>query len=254
MAREPEARDAQLLQAQQASPVEILFKSKEQLAEVLQSNLSSAVHVAVDDVVDMIAALRGVDRLAVIQGALSAWFSHATGMRVVEVESHEQRQQSEGDLGALLLFRVRLEGEYEAEMKKLAKGEELAVKLRDQLVASLPKDLVEQKEEKLKRMIQISWTRPGSIELGGVAALSLVVLIITAIGLSPCFCETCVCSPICSCVKRSGRGSDASLYHCAMNDLQQRGAEFEVNPDGSATLRVPPVREPRWGCPDCTLM
>lgn len=253
MAKEPEARDAQLLQPPPA-PCEVRFQSKDQLVEVLQSNQSGAVHVAVDDVVDMMADLRGVGRLEVIQGALTAWFSHATGMRVIEVESHEQKQQSEGDLGALLLFRIRLAGEYEAETRKLEQGEELAVKLRDQLVASLPKDLVERKEEKLKRMIQISWTRPGSIELGGVAALSLVVLIITAIGLTRCFCEYCTCSSICSCVKRAGRGNDSSLYYCAMNDLQQRGAEFEVNPDGSATLRVPPVRGARWVCPDCTLM
>lgn len=252
MAKEPEAREAQLLQPAPA-PCEVKFTSKDQLVEVLQANQSSAVHVAVDDVVDMMADLRGVGRQEVIQGALSAWFSHATGMTAVEVESHAQKQQSEGDLGALLLFRVRLAGEYEAEIRKLEEGEDLAVKLRDQLVAVLPKSLVERKEDKLKRMLQISWTRPGSIELGGVVTLSLVVLIITAIGLTRCFCEYCTCSAFCSCVQRAGRGND-SLYYCALNDLQQRGAEFEVNPDGSATLKVPPVRGARWVCPDCTLM
>jgi len=178
----------------------------------------------------------------VLQGALSSWFSYATGFPVLEVECHEQRQQLEGDLGALLVFRVRLDALYDAEVAKLKKREELNASFRNKLVNALPEDLVNAKGDKLKKMVQISWIQPGSIVLGGVAALSLVVLIVSAIGMTRCTCDCCTCLTLCSCMRRANR-SDSDLYFCALSELQKRGATFDVLPDGSSRLHVPPVQE-----------
>eukprot|EP00913_Durusdinium_trenchii_P023920 g22465.t1 len=104
----------------------------------------------------------------------------------------------------------------------------------------LEKELVSAKGDQLKHMIQISWAQPGSIVLGGVVALSLVAVIASAIGLSKCYCDYCLCLSLCSCMRRSSGSSD--LYFCAMKELQQRGATFDVQPDGSASLHVPPSR------------
>ncbi|OLP98312.1 Cryptochrome-2 [Symbiodinium microadriaticum] len=80
------------------------------------------------------------------------------------------------------------------------------------------------------------------VSLGSVAALSLVVLIVSAIGMTRCTCDCCTCLTLCSCMRRANR-SDSDLYFCALSELQKRGATFDVLPDGSSRLHVPPVQE-----------
>mmetsp|Transcript_36083 Transcript_36083/g.67209 ORF Transcript_36083/g.67209 Transcript_36083/m.67209 type:complete len:269 (-) Transcript_36083:52-858(-) len=222
--------------------VEVRFESKKQLSKALRQHRSQHVVVTVPDVVDMMATLQGKSRQSVLQGAISSWFTYATGFPVLEVECHEQRQQLEGDMGALLVFRVKLDALYDAEAAKLKKREELNSSFRNKLVNALPEDLVKAKGDKLQKMVQISWTQPGSIVLGGVAALSLVVLIISAIGMTRCSCDCCTCLTLCACMRRSSR-RESDVYFCAISELQKRGATFDVLPDGSSTLHVPPLPE-----------
>eukprot|EP00913_Durusdinium_trenchii_P010301 g9661.t1 len=71
------------------------------------------------------AELQHRSRAAVQQGALSSWFAYATGFPVLEVECTEQRQHSEDDVGAHLVFRIRLSAAYAAEVAKVPKAEDL---------------------------------------------------------------------------------------------------------------------------------
>eukprot|EP00439_Symbiodinium_sp_Y106_P014736 s5322_g2.t1 len=221
--------DKQKAQAETVETVEVEFESRQQISKVLRRNKCKNIVISVPDVVDMIAALNQIAKLCY-------------KARFLEVECHEQRQQLEGDLGALLVFRVRLDALYDAEVAKLKKREELNASFRNKLVNALPEDLVNAKGDKLKKMVQISWIQPGSIVLGGVAALSLVVLIVSAIGMTRCTCDCCTCLTLCSCMRRANR-SDSDLYFCALSELQKRGATFDVLPDGSSRLHVPPVQE-----------
>ncbi|CAK0862161.1 unnamed protein product, partial [Prorocentrum cordatum] len=66
------------------------FASKHELVYLLERHRYSEIELAVDDVVDMISEIRGVDRPAVLQLAVTAWFYHALGFGVLEVECHEQ--------------------------------------------------------------------------------------------------------------------------------------------------------------------
>ena len=212
------------------------------------------IELAVDDVVDMISELRGVDRPAVLQSAVTAWFYHALGFGVLEAECHEQTKTDDNP-GALLLFRVRLDADHDQEVKALPSDQDLTQKLKSQLVKALPADLTASKvEASMDQMVSISWTKCGSIELGGVAALGLVTVIVMAVGIGACRCEACRCCDGCPCTSRPGH-TEGREYACALRSLRQRGAEFQVATDGSATLRVPAARDAKWMCPtECTLL
>lgn len=239
-------------QMQHQDLVEANIQSKDHLLQLLQHHPLESLRCKIDNVIDTIAELRSCSRTSLLEATVSSWFAEATKRTILEVECHEQKRTDE-DWGGLLLFRIRLDSDYDCEVANLSQGEDLAKKYRNLLVEALPSDLVEKKGSKLNQMIQVSWTKKGSVELGGVAALSLVTLIIIAIGLAACPCKACSCNPICTCLNRS-RHAEAAEYSCALRELRQRGAEFEVNPDGSATLKVPPIRTVRFRCPDCFLL
>jgi len=233
--------------------VEVEYRSRAQLYEVIQQHRFEAINFHVKDVATMVAELRGESRNQVIQKAVNWWFAQATGFDVIEVECLEQ-EGTDDDKGALLLFRLKLDADHEVEVRSLQKGQDLQTRYRDLLVAALPTQLVARKEEKLKQMVMISWTKPGSVELGGVASMSLVVLIVMTLGFAACSCELCNCSPaVCACLSRRLEGNE---YSCALRRLESRGAEFEVKADGSARLRVPAERPGKWKCYDseCLLM
>mmetsp|Transcript_97679 Transcript_97679/g.209607 ORF Transcript_97679/g.209607 Transcript_97679/m.209607 type:complete len:268 (-) Transcript_97679:213-1016(-) len=237
----------------EAELMKVNFYSKQQLMEVLAENRHHTVDVHVDDVINMMAELRGVSRSTILQMAVTAWFYHALGFPVVEAECHQQPATDDSS-GGFLLFRVRLEANHALEVSGLSPGENLAKKYRDLLMSSLPGDLKARKQASFsEQMVQISWTRPGSVELGGVAALGVVVLIVMAIGIGSCRCEFCNCRGNCPCLARPGSEQGHS-YHCALLELRERGADFEVSPDGSASLRVPPYRDRKWRCPECAIL
>lgn len=235
-----------------APSTKVKFNSKQQLLDILEQHRYDAIDLSIDDVVDMIAELRGVTRNDVLRMAITAWFYHALGFGVLEAECHEQSRTDDSP-GGLLLFRVRLDGDHEQEVSALPPGEELTKRYRSLLIAALPSDLAASKDgSNLDQMISISWTKGGSIELGGVAALNLVVVIVMAIGIGMCRCDFCRCCNGCPCLCRPGH-AEAREYSCALRSLRQRGAEFQVDADGSATLRVPPCRDAKWRCPECTV-
>lgn len=230
--------------------VKIVFQSRQQLLQALCEHRFETLDVQASDIVDMVSELRGVSRGEMLQAAVIAWFHRALSFQVLEVECHEQ-EHSEDNQGGLLLFRVRLQADHTKEASGLPPGEELTGKVRDALIGALPGDFVAKKEPRcssLDQMVQISWTKSGSIELGGVAALGLVVLIVMAIGVGTYrFCDF---TNGCPCFSRGGHTSE---YTRALRELRERGAEFTVAPDGSTTLRVPPSRDTRWRCPDCAI-
>merc|ERR1711879_803941 len=85
-----------------------------------------------------------------------------------------------------------------------------------------------------------------SIELGGVAALGLVILVVMAIGVGACRCDSCNYYGDLSCARRRSKpDADDAAYFCIVRELSARGAAFRVGPDGSATLRVPAHVESR---------
>jgi len=231
-------------------PVKISFQSRQQLLQALYEHRYETLDVHANDIVDMVSELRGVSRGEMLQAAVIAWFHRALSFQVLEVECHEQLT-SEDNPGGLLLFRVRLQADHNKEANGLPPGQELTRKVRDALIGALPGDAAPNKEPQsssLDQMVQISWTKSGSIELGGVAALGLVVLIVMAIGVGSY--RLCDFTNGCPCFSR---GSHASEYTRALRELRERGAEFTVAPDGSTTLRVPPSRDTRWRCPDCAI-
>eukprot|EP00929_Paragymnodinium_shiwhaense_P067323 TRINITY_DN33899_c0_g1_i2.p1 TRINITY_DN33899_c0_g1~~TRINITY_DN33899_c0_g1_i2.p1 ORF type:complete len:296 (-),score=39.29 TRINITY_DN33899_c0_g1_i2:114-917(-) len=223
-------------------PVQVEYQTKTQLLQDLNDHSSETVDVHIGDVVDMVASLRSVDRTSMMQTAIAAWVYQSFGYAVLEVECHEQ-PRSEDSTTSLLLFRARLDGDYELELSRLKEGE------------------ARQHGDKhaLEQMVHITWVKGGSIELGGVASLGLVVMIVMAIGIGMCRWDLCHSLSFlsCSCCigTRPGR-AEADEYSAAIKELRERGAEFEVSPDGSAKLRVPPraslaapVR-----CPECAIM
>lgn len=252
---EGEDQRRELQQVNGNKPVKTNFESGKQLLGVLEENRHDVVDVYVDDVIDMVAELRSATRASMLETAVIAWFYHALGFRVLEVECHEQAGSDDSSSG-FLLFRIRLDANYDNEVNSLHEGQDLSHKFRGALIRALPGDLAAKRQDgqaSLEQMVQISWTKCGSIELGGVCALGLVMLIVMAIGIG--MLRGCNCGGFCPCVHRKGV-SEGVEYHNALAELRCRGAEFEVNPDGSASIKVPPHRDMhvKWRCPDCCLL
>lgn len=239
-----------------AHVVKVDYTSKDQLLSVLEEHRLETVDVQVADVIEMVAELKGVSRSAILQTAIVAWFYHALGHPVLEAECIEQ-DHSEDTTGGFLLFRVRLDANHEAEVAQQGDEASLNHRFRESLLAALPVDIMARKESSsLDQMIQISWTKSGSIELGGVTAIGLVVLVVMSIGVGMCRSDFCYCEYACPCITRPGR-AEGREYAMALRELRDRGAEFEVSPDGSAILRVPPAsnRATKWKCFDgCTVL
>jgi len=230
------------------------FESHQQLQKLLEDHRYEHVAVRIPDIIDMIAEMRGVTRERLLETAVIAWFYHALGYRVLEAECREQGRTDDSSTG-FLLFRVKLDADHDREVASLAPGEDLTKKFRNALVNALPGDLAGStttSKSSLEQMVQISWAKSGSIELGGVAALGLVMMIVMAIGVSMLSGWPCGRGMF-PCVNRLGT-SEGIEYKAALRELRDRGAEFEVNPDGSATLKVPPYRDSKWRCPDCSIL
>lgn len=226
----------------EANVVEVEYRSHAQLLDALLGQRSEAVLVQVEDGVNMIAGLRGVDRAEILRIAVSSWFHHAVGHPVIEAECHEQAPSNDSSVG-FLLFRVRLDADHQQEVQSLDPDEDLPKKYRRCLIDALPGDIATKADSSsLAQMVQISWTKEGSIELGGVAALSLVVLIVMTIGIGVRSCGDWL-DFFCPCVAREGRESGALL-----RELWERGTSIEVDPDGKARLTVKPAPVPRWRC------
>lgn len=230
------------------------FKSKERLVAFLQDHRYENLELQIDDVINMMAELKTVSRNSILESSVTAWFQYALGFRVLEVECHEQERPShDGDgSGGFVLFRLRLDASYEDEISRLSPGEDLKTKYRNMLIEVLPGNLAFRSDSTLDNMVQISWTKAGSVELGGVVASALVISIIVAIGLT----SLCRCGSFCSdgvpCLTRPAKPENQE-YYLALREFQQRGAEFEVKPDGSAFLRIPAHRSHRSSCPDCAI-
>jgi len=238
------------------SVIHISYTNKANLVSMLEAHNTSQLVVQIEDVVNMIADLRGVSRHSILQSALVAWFFHALHFPILETECHEQKG-SEENPGGFLVFRVRLDANHEQEVASLPPGvapaEGLSAKFREKLISALPGDLVARKSEtSFDQLVKISWTKAGSIELAGIAAIGLVVLIVMAIGVGVQHWDPCLCGGLCPCLVRGGR-AEGREYANALRDLRDRGAEFEVNPDGSACLRVPPTRSGKFRCLECTV-
>jgi len=231
-------------------PFKIVFQSRQHLLQALCEHRLETLDVHANDIVDMVSELRGVSRGEMLQAAVIAWFHRALSFNVLEVECHEQLR-SEDNPGGLLLFRVRLQADHTKEANGLPPGQELTGKVRDALIGALPGNFVANKEPQcssVDQMVQISWVKNGSIELGGVAALGLIVLIVMAIGVGSS--RWCDFTNGCPCFSRGSRSSE---YTRALQELRERGAEFTVASDGRATLRVPPNKNTRWSCEHCII-
>jgi len=240
--------------------IEVRYEDKDRLYEILEEYKTEEVKFNIPDVAEMLAELRGVSRSEILQDAVSTWFHHALGHPVLEVETSEQT--SEESAGRLLVFRIKLKADMDAEVAQLNAGEELPKVYRDKMIETLPADLAGGKlnghdmtdRAALKSMVDIYWTKAGSIELGGVASLGLVILAVMAIQAEAChWDEWCPCGEYCPCISRVGH-TDRKPSDSALWDLHQRGAQFHVRPDGGATVRFPPSRQEKWRCPDCFLL
>jgi|Transcript_85747 hypothetical protein len=226
--------------------VEIEYKIGMNLLEVLAKHSKSTVHVHIANVIDMVADIRSVSRTQLLQNAVVAWFYYALGFPVLEAECKEQ--SSEEDVGeGLLLFRALLDADYNREVAALPEWQDLGTSFRDKLVGALPGQSADVRSSgRLNKMVKVNHTeaqsaKPGSIELGGVASLHVVILVVMAIGLGHCKCEVCSCD-VCPCFHRPGR-KEGMEYACAVRALRDRGTDFEVNVDGTATMRIPPETE-----------
>jgi len=208
-------------QEAQPSIIKMVFRSRQQMLAVLEEHKSKTVDVHASDIIDMVCDLRSVSRTEMLQAAVTAWFYHALNFNVMEVECHEQPRTGDNP-GGLLLFRVRLQADHAREVGGLSPGQELTGKYRDALISALPG--------------------------GDFVAMNqgLVVLIVMALGVGVDYTCSDFCG-VCPCFLRSGRREE---YLQTMRELKERGAEFEVGPDGSAHVRVLPSKGPRYQCPN----
>lgn len=230
-------------------PVEIKYTPKTNLAAVLDDNRNSVLHVQVDDIITLMAEIRRVSRPELLKHAVTAWFYHALGFPVLEADCREQRTEEDPG-GGLVLFRARLEANYDRELAAMPQGANFESHFQEKLVNALPglpSDGSGASSKGFDRMVKVNHVKPGSIELGGGAAISVMILLVMAIGLGTCRCEFCKCG-FCSCFGRPGK-KEGMEYACAVRELQERGADFEINPDGTATIRIPKSNADKWICP-----
>jgi len=175
-----------------------------------------------------------------------------------------------------LSFRIRLDANHDGEVASLLPGQVLGDKYRNALVAALPEQITNTMHSKHDQMVEISWTAPGSIELGGVASLGLITMMVMSmtIGLGVCCFEqyrqrgktgegslqraevAASFGTSCPCVSRWGHSNMlGSEYKNALRDLQARGAEFKLGLDGSVSLSVPPHQDSlTWTYHKCIMM
>eukprot|EP00928_Gymnodinium_smaydae_P097108 TRINITY_DN8718_c0_g1_i3.p1 TRINITY_DN8718_c0_g1~~TRINITY_DN8718_c0_g1_i3.p1 ORF type:complete len:153 (+),score=26.37 TRINITY_DN8718_c0_g1_i3:532-990(+) len=93
--------------------------------------------------------------------------------------------------------------------------------------------------QKRRRSVEIERIRPGSIYLVGSLAVGLVALLALTRCFTSCRCSfCCACQGGCPCLfrQRSGPPCDAER---SMRAFKDRGADFDVKPDGSAVLHIP---------------
>lgn len=240
------------------------YRSEEELRHLLKERERQELTVDVADAIEMVAELMHLQRTDLLRLAVVAWFYHAIGFPVLEAECHEQTQTDDMPW-RLLVFRVRLDADHATE-EKAAKdgGQKLTEKYRDLLSEVLLEDLWAKQggvapTTSTENLIKISWTTPGTLELGGVAAMGPISLIVMSLGLGLCpspshsrgYWEDCCCP----CVARPGRAERRALS-VSLQELRAAGTSVEVAMDGSATLRVPPrgsgasMRD----CPGCAVL
>jgi len=228
--------------------------SKDRLFEILHEHPLEQLELTVPSLMELMADLQGVSRQAMSEMAMSAWFNHALGFPVLEVECQEQPIVEESSAG-LLAFLVKLDARYDDELAQLQPGEDMAGHISKKLYGALPGDLADRQpkgEKDFDSMLQIQWTKPGSVTLGGVASMGLITLIVTTL-----ICGTAYHSPcqerLCSCFFRKGQ-APGRAYSQAMSELRSRGAEFDVAPDGRAIIRVPGAASTTRSISNCTLL
>lgn len=242
----------------QLLPKSVTFLSIQQLSADLQQHRDRGVDIYADNAIDLVAALKGVDRGTILRTAISSWFYNALGFRILEAECQEQftnikTPQTEANQ---LSFRLRLDANHDGEEASLVPGQYLGDKYRNALVAALPEEIANTMHSRHDKMVEISWTAPGSVELGGVASVGLITMMVMSmtIGLGVCCFEQYrqrdrtgedsrvrslqraeAVAPLgssCPCVARWGHSSMlGSEYQNALRDLQARGAEFKLGLD-----------------------
>jgi len=267
----------------QPLPRSLIFLSMQQLIADLQHHRDRSVDIHADNAIDLMAALKGVNRDVILRTAVSSWFYNALGFRILEAECQEQLTTSNSKTPQTtadqLSFRLRLDADHDGEEATLVPGQGLGDKYRNALVAALPEEIANKMHSRHDKMVEISWTAPGSVELGGVASLGLITMMVMSmtVGLGVCCFENYrqrdrtgedskvrslqraeVVAPLgssCPCVARWGRSSMlGSEYQNALHELQARGAKFKFALDGSVSLSVPPQDSLTWTCHKCVVM
>lgn len=222
------------------------------LLEALNRHRFESLDFQVSDIIDAIAALRGLDRCAALENAMRLWFRQAFGFRILELQCREQGFSAR-DFGGkhIVCFTVRLDANHKLEVQDLSEGQTLLGKYRAALVAALPRDLVAGGPLlPLEHFVEVSEVRSGSVEVQGSAHLGVMALLLLATGAGAWHCDPCSAGSscgICQCLFRL-RGGEGAEYAAALRELRSRGAEFELSPDGGARLRVPPAAQfpARW--------
>jgi len=268
----------------QPLPQSLTFLSVHQLIADLEHHRGRGVDIYADNAIDLVAALKGVDRDTILRTAICSWFHHALGFRILEAECQEQLTTSKSKTPQTtadqLNFRLRLDANYDGEEATLVPGQGLGDKYRNALVAALPEEIANKMHSRHDKMVEISWTAPGSVELGGVASVGLITMMVMSmtVGLGVCYSKQdrqrdrtgedskirslqraevgVPFSSSCPCVARWGHNSMlGSEYQNALHDLQARGAEFKLELDGSVILSVPPHQDSMtWTCHKCIMM
>lgn len=236
-----------------SSSYKIPFQSSNQLEEAVLEHRDQKVDVQIRDVIDMVSEIRGATRRTTLRSAIIDWFL-AAGLFVFEADVVEPPPSNDSP-AVLVAFRVRIDGSYDREVARAGSSGKLAAKYQEQLLLALPGDaLASEVSKSTSSNVQVSWVKPG-IELGGIVTLGAVVAIVVARAFGQYNCSRC-CSYF-PCITR-GKRDESPLqgkfdYKSSFRALVERGAEFKVNPDGSAALRIPPLQETRR-CLECPLL
>lgn len=219
--------------------VNVKYKSQETLLRTMDKNPKAEFKIDVDDVITMVSEFANVSRGELLRAATVAWFYYALGYPVLEADCHEQDQTDDMPY-RLLVFRVKLDADYDAELADASNDRaKLTDKYRSLLTSVLPEEIRKESEASdLDKVVKISWTKEGSVELGGFTAIGPAALVIVSMALGtirPPIHGRMTWDSCCCCMTRPGRAEYFSLCE-ALPAFRERSAKVNIAIDGSATF------------------
>lgn len=204
----------------------VAFESEGSLLHFLHTHRCNGVNIFVSDSVGMWAAICGKDNGTMLRRAISSWFFQALGRPVL----HSDVTAEAGKLCFRLVL-AECELDELGELANWLRGkQEPELWIRSQLLAVLP-GLHE-------AMIELSASQIGDwMEVTGACVPAVVLQ--AAVTLAPQ-------EPDCDCSCFLRKEPSARPGTLVLREIRNRGAQFQLHPDGSASVLVFPEPSEDW--------